>query len=49
MGYLLLKSSKFNSSDTIYIIAEGNKGFHSFPKGISPKINIVARLEIERT
>ena len=25
----------------------GNKGLHTFPKGISPKMNVIARLEFE--
>ena len=28
-------------------IIGGNKGVHAFPKGISPKVNIIARLEFE--
>ena len=27
----------------------GDKGFHTFPKGISPKVNVIVQLEFELT
>ena len=36
-----------NISGAIQPIAGGNKGVHTFPKGISPKVNVIARLEFE--
>ena len=47
VGYLMPKSPfEKNSSGNIYPIA---MGFHSIPKGICPKINVIARLEFELT
>ena len=43
VGYLILKPSVLkNSSST-----EGDKRVHAFPNGISPKVNIMARLAFE--
>ena len=36
-----------NTSDTIQHIASGDKGVHTFLKGISPKVNVIAQLEFE--
>ena len=47
MGYLIPKPSLYNSSDTILPIAGRMKGVHAFPKGICPKVNIIAHLEFE--
>ena len=50
MGYLMPKpSSKKNSSHTIWLIAEGIKGVHTFPESISPKLNVIVWLEFEFT
>ena len=38
-----------NSIGTIYPRAVENSGIHSFPKGISSKVNVIARLEFELT
>ena len=46
MGYLMPKPSLLkNTSDNIH--SWGDKGFHAFRKGISLKVNIIARLVIE--
>ena len=42
MSYLIPK----NSTGTIQPIAEVIGG-HTFPEGISPKVNVITRLEIE--
>ena len=39
--------SKKNSSGTIQLIAGGIRGFIPFPKGICPKVNVIARLVYE--
>ena len=45
MGYLMPKASLLkNSSSTTYPFA-GDKGVNTFPKGISPKENIIAWLK----
>ena len=47
MGYLMPRPSlQNNSSGTIQPIAWAYKEFHIFPKGISPKVNVIARLEL---
>ena len=38
-----------NSSDTIYPIADEDKEVHTFPHGICPKVNVIARLGFELT
>ena len=35
------------SDKTIQPIAGGMKGFNTFPKGISPKVSVLARLKFE--
>ena len=48
VGYLMPKPfSKKNSSGTILTHSWEDKGVHTFPKGICPKVNIIARLEYE--
>ena len=48
VGYLMPNLfSKKNSSGTIQPIAGKEKGVHTFPKGICPKVNVIARLEYE--
>ena len=40
--------SEKNSSDTYYLThSREDKGVHTFPKGICPKVNIIVRLEYE--
>ena len=36
-----------NSNDTILTHSWGDKWVHTFPKGISLKMNLIARLEFE--
>ena len=38
---------KKNSTGAIWPIAAGNVGIHTFPKGICPKVNVIAQLEFE--
>ena len=40
-------SLKKNNSDCIQQMAGEDKGVHTFPKGISPKVNVTTRLELE--
>ena len=48
LGYLTPKPfSQKNSSGTIQPIAGRIRGFILFPKGISLKVNVIARLEYE--
>ena len=47
-GYLMPKTfSKKNRSGTTSPIGGRIKGVHAFPKGISPKVNVIERLEFE--
>ena len=36
-----------NSNGSIKPLAKENKGVHTFPTGISPKVNVIAPLEFE--
>ena len=48
VGYLIPKLFlKKKSRDTIYPIAGGNKGVHTFPKAICSKVNVIAQLVFE--
>ena len=52
MGYSIPEPSWLkNSNGTIYPPPNswGNKGVHTFSKGISPKVNVIAWLEFELT
>ena len=51
VGHLVPQLSVLNNSnETIkHISREGNKRLHIFLKSISPKVNVIARLEIELT
>ena len=47
VDYLIpTRSLPRNNSDIIEFIAEGNR-IHTFPKGISPKVNVIAKQEFE--
>ena len=48
VGYLMPKQfSSNNSSGAILTHSWEEKGVHIFPKGIWPKVNVIARLEYE--
>ena len=48
MGYLMLKTFLFNHKiSTISSITDGMKGAYTLPKGISPKVNVIAQLKFE--
>ena len=48
VDYLMPKPSfKKNNSDAIYPITGRIGGVHTFPKGICPKVNVIAWLEFE--
>ena len=47
VGYLMPKPSLQNSSNTIKTIAGRIRKFLTFPNGITPKVNILVRLEFE--
>ena len=38
-----------NNSDTIKTITGCIRGFMPFPRGISPKVNVIARMRLELT
>ena len=47
-GYLIFKPSYLkNSRGTNRLLASWNKGTKTFPKAISPKVHLLARLEFE--
>ena len=46
MGYLMSKSSFFEEQQWYYLSWE-NKEIHTFLKGISPKVNVIAQLDVE--
>ena len=47
-SYLIPKPTlKKKSSCTTYLITGRDKGVHTFPKGISPKVIVIAWLEFE--
>ena len=47
VGYLMLKISSKKSSCTVQHIAVEDKGFRTFTKGITPKVNVTALVELE--
>ena len=48
MGYLMLKTSLLKNSKWYYLThCWGNKGVYTIPKGINPKMNVIAWLEFE--
>ena len=48
MGYLMLKPwLLMNNFVNMWLIAGGDKAFHTSPKDISPIVNVIARLGFE--
>ena len=48
MAYLMPKSSLYKKgSDTIQLITGRIQRFNTFPKGISPKVNVIEQLEFK--
>ena len=49
MGYLMPNSSlsKNSSGTVLFNIAGEDKGVHTFPENISPKVNIIMQLEFK--
>ena len=48
--YLIPKPSLENKNiNAIYFISRRNKGIHTFRKGVTSKVNVIARLEFELT
>ena len=47
VGYLMPKSPLYKIVVVLFNPHLGDKGVHSFPEGISPKVNVIERLEFE--
>ena len=48
VDYLIPKLSLWKmNSDANYLIADGIRGFHVFPRNITLKVNVITRLEFE--
>ena len=47
VGYLMHKAILLDEQWYYFTHSWEDKGVHSFPKGICPKVNVIARLELE--